>query len=198
MLDMRKIVIPADNFSTEEELQDFLQEAFGFPDYYGKNLDALYDCLSELDEKVRIEVSGAIADEENLGEYGERQNTTFSFETDEIITETLTPTVAQGIGENYNNEVLKQLNTRLKIATIDPIEYNVILDKEQKYDVFVSFKSNGYAHKVYKVFHRKNLELTNGMLALLCDYNLCFGFRAGSSIDIGLGYQCTEITIQTD
>ena len=69
---MRKIVIPADNFSTEEELQDFLQEAFGFPDYYGKNLDALYDCLSELDEKVRIEVSGAIGDEENLGEYGER------------------------------------------------------------------------------------------------------------------------------
>ena len=27
------------------ELHDVLKKAFGFPDYYGKNLDALWDCL---------------------------------------------------------------------------------------------------------------------------------------------------------
>lgn len=68
---MRKIVIPGDIFTTEEELQDFLQEQFNFPNYYGKNLDALYDCLSELTEKTQVIVSSSIANEENLGEYGE-------------------------------------------------------------------------------------------------------------------------------
>lgn len=27
---------------------DYLMEVFDFPDYYGKNLDALYDCLTEI------------------------------------------------------------------------------------------------------------------------------------------------------
>lgn len=69
---MRKIQIPGDQFSTEEELHEFVQEQFNFPNYYGKNLDALYDALSEMSEKTQVTVSSSIADEENLGEYGER------------------------------------------------------------------------------------------------------------------------------
>ena len=69
---MRKIHIAADQFSTEEEVQEFFQEQFNFPDYYGKNLDALYDLLSEVTEKTHITISGGIADEANLGEYSER------------------------------------------------------------------------------------------------------------------------------
>lgn len=185
-----KVSVEVNEYSNDfsEQVKNFMENTPTFKESEAKKL------FEYLYENSPIELIGF----NHLGEYGEKQNTTFSFETDEIITETLTPIVAQGIGENYNNEILKQLKTRLNIAIIDPTEYNVILNEKQKYDVFVTFKSNGYAHKVYKVFHRKNLELTNGMLALLCDYNLCFGFRATSSIDVGTGYQCTEITIHTD
>ena len=31
-----------------ETAHDYLAEIFDFPDYYGRNLDALYDCLSEM------------------------------------------------------------------------------------------------------------------------------------------------------
>ncbi len=33
---------------------DYLMKALNFPDYYGKNLDALYDCLSEIDAEIEI------------------------------------------------------------------------------------------------------------------------------------------------
>ena len=44
-----------------------LAEAFGFPTYYGRNLDALADCLSELPPTAAIVLHGADADE-----YGRR------------------------------------------------------------------------------------------------------------------------------
>ena len=33
---------------------DYLKEALDFPDYYGKNLDALYDCLCEIGVETEI------------------------------------------------------------------------------------------------------------------------------------------------
>ena len=33
---------------------DYLMEALGFPDYYGKNLDALYDCLCEIECEIEL------------------------------------------------------------------------------------------------------------------------------------------------
>ena len=33
---------------------DYLKEALNFPDYYGKNLDALYDCLCEIGVETEI------------------------------------------------------------------------------------------------------------------------------------------------
>ncbi|WP_458403102.1 barstar family protein [Methanobrevibacter sp.] len=37
-----------------EQGHDYLMEALNLPDYYGKNLDALYDCLCELDCEIEI------------------------------------------------------------------------------------------------------------------------------------------------
>lgn len=47
-LDIIRYEIEFKGISDREELHDLLQEALSLPDYYGRNLDALYDCLMEL------------------------------------------------------------------------------------------------------------------------------------------------------
>jgi RNAse (barnase) inhibitor barstar len=38
----------------KEEGHDYLMEALNLPDYYGKNLDALYDCLTEIECEIEL------------------------------------------------------------------------------------------------------------------------------------------------
>ena len=38
----------------KEDGHDYLMEALNFPDYYGKNLDALYDCLCEIECEIEL------------------------------------------------------------------------------------------------------------------------------------------------
>ena len=44
---MNKIVIDLDIFETIKDFHLWLKEVCQFPDYYGCNLDALADCLSD-------------------------------------------------------------------------------------------------------------------------------------------------------
>lgn len=41
-----KIILDMRLSETPSETQEYLKDALGFPDYYGKNLDALYDMLT--------------------------------------------------------------------------------------------------------------------------------------------------------
>ena len=45
---MKKIVLDGSILADEEKVHRYLKEKFSFSEYYGGNLDALYDCLTEL------------------------------------------------------------------------------------------------------------------------------------------------------
>lgn len=47
---MKNVVIDCEKLLQKEQAHLYLAEVFNFPDYYGKNLDALFDCLTELGE----------------------------------------------------------------------------------------------------------------------------------------------------
>ena len=40
--------IDALKVNERKEAHEYLKEVFSFPEYYGKNLDALFDCLGEM------------------------------------------------------------------------------------------------------------------------------------------------------
>lgn len=42
------------NISSKEELHRILAETLGFPAHYGRNLDALHDCLGEISRKTHL------------------------------------------------------------------------------------------------------------------------------------------------
>ncbi|MBQ5991933.1 MAG: barstar family protein [Clostridia bacterium] len=64
--------------TTVEETHTYLAKALRFPDYYGRNLDALHDCLTDLSRSVWIVlINGDIMDE-HLGEYAVKLRRVFT------------------------------------------------------------------------------------------------------------------------
>lgn len=58
---------------TIESLHTTLRESLDFPDYYGANLDALWDCLTDfVDEEITLEWVNFAASRVSLGEYAEK------------------------------------------------------------------------------------------------------------------------------
>ena len=64
---MRIAVLDGDAISTREELHAALARELALPDWYGGNLDALYDCLTDLGEETALRVVHREALEEKLG-----------------------------------------------------------------------------------------------------------------------------------
>ena len=51
---MDEIIIDCSSICTKEDLHRIFRETLSFPDWYGNNLDALHDCLTEISGKVRL------------------------------------------------------------------------------------------------------------------------------------------------
>ena len=56
-----KYVLDAQKMQTRGEAHIYLKEMLGFPKYYGCNLDALYDCLRDM-EDVEVEIQNLTAE----------------------------------------------------------------------------------------------------------------------------------------
>lgn len=69
---MKTITLDLAHMQSVPALHNYLRSVLALPVYYGANLDALYDCLTELDAATELVVPKAIADEEHLGWYGEQ------------------------------------------------------------------------------------------------------------------------------
>ena len=67
---MEEKIIDCAKIRTPEDLHEAFQTALALPEWYGNNLDALYDCLTEISGKVRL-LDWEIA-ENNLGPYGKK------------------------------------------------------------------------------------------------------------------------------
>lgn len=51
---MEEKIIDCSSICTKEDLHRVFRETLSFPDWYGNNLDALHDCLTEISGKVRL------------------------------------------------------------------------------------------------------------------------------------------------
>ena len=68
---METILIDAAAMPDREAAHAYLAERLALPDYYGKNLDALYDLLCERSAPTRLVIRDRSAILGNLGPYGE-------------------------------------------------------------------------------------------------------------------------------
>ena len=69
---MRKINLDIKKMRSLPMLHKYLHTALALPEYYGANLDALFDCLTELAEPTELVVPRQVADEAYLGWYGQQ------------------------------------------------------------------------------------------------------------------------------
>ena len=71
---MRTITLDLERMTSVPAIHKYLRSALALPVYYGANLDALYDCLTEIAEPTQIIVPADITDNEKLGWYGGLQH----------------------------------------------------------------------------------------------------------------------------
>ena len=57
---MKNVILNCEKLLRREQAHLYLAQMLDFPDYYGKNLDALFDCLTELGECTIILEGGNI------------------------------------------------------------------------------------------------------------------------------------------
>jgi ribonuclease inhibitor len=71
------IILDGKDMETKESTHKLFKKAFNFPDYYGNNLDALFDMLICISEPLTIDIINKEAIELHLKAYGRNVLKTF-------------------------------------------------------------------------------------------------------------------------
>lgn len=66
---MRELHLEVFALSGREEIHDFFQESLSLPEAYGRNLDALFDVLTDVSEDTKIVVETGGLEPHGLGAY---------------------------------------------------------------------------------------------------------------------------------
>ena len=53
---MKSVSLDAKKMVEKENMHEYFAKKFDLPEYYGKNLDALFDCLCEINEPTLIKI----------------------------------------------------------------------------------------------------------------------------------------------
>lgn len=69
---MNIYVLDGNKMTSKEEAHEYIAKELQFPDYYGKNLDALEDCLEDMPADTVIEILFKDAARDNLGKYADK------------------------------------------------------------------------------------------------------------------------------
>lgn len=75
---MEFIIIDGKRMTTIEETHSYLARTLRLPDYYGGNLDALHDCLTDLSRSVWIILINGDEMDVNLNGYAEKLRRVFT------------------------------------------------------------------------------------------------------------------------
>lgn len=51
---MRKVILNFTGLYSREAVHEYIAQQMGFPHYYGRNLDALFDCLTDIAEPTAV------------------------------------------------------------------------------------------------------------------------------------------------
>lgn len=66
---MVEIILNGAEIQTRREIHECLSTQMVFPEYYGYNLDALYDVLTDINQETLIRLFDSEVLEENIGGY---------------------------------------------------------------------------------------------------------------------------------
>ncbi|WP_027633744.1 barstar family protein [Clostridium hydrogeniformans] len=66
---MKVIILDGSKLTSKEVFHKTIKNQLNFPSYYGENLDALWDCLTEITHPIKITWNNFYDSEKFLGDY---------------------------------------------------------------------------------------------------------------------------------